>query len=127
VFDVAALAGLTAEQITVKLGKPVSDAQESDNEQMKSVLYQRGGYKLSIDYEVQSRRLLDIYFTPVKSWQKYWSLLSAANVKLNDKRYKVEPLNEENGLYAGIAITPADARVLDRFGKYVPGKQAQED
>jgi hypothetical protein len=114
---------LTADQITARLGKPVSDEQGSDNEQMKTLLYKRKGYVLSIDYEVKSRRLLDVYFTPASSWQAYQELLRAANVTAEDgKGYKVQPLNEEDGLYEGITITPDSARVMDRFGKWVPAR-----
>jgi len=117
---------LTANQIIAQLGKPASDAQESINDQMKTLSYQRHGYELSVDYEVKSRRLLSIYFAPTKSWQAYPQLLRAANVTSEfGKGYKVEPLNEENGLYQGIAFRLDSARVQDRFGNWVPVEQAQ--
>lgn len=120
VFNVPALVNLTADQITAQLGKPVRDEQESINAEMKTLLYQRQGYELSIDYEVESRRLLSIYFAPTKSWQAYPQLLRAANVTIKDgKGYKVEPLNEEGGLYEGIAFRLDSARVMDEYGKWV--------
>jgi len=125
VFNIPDLVSLTADQIKAKLGKPISDAQESDNDQMKTLCYQRHGYELLIRYEVQSRYTLDLYFSPVKSWQKYEYLLRAGKLTQDDKRYKVRPLNEANGLYEGLVVTPPVEHVMDEFGKWVPMKEAQ--
>lgn len=123
VFNVPALVNLTADQIRVKLGTPISDAQESINEQMKTLRYQRQGYKLAIDYEVQSRQLLDFYLKSSKPRAEYQYLLDAANVNQHDKRYKAEPLDQGDGLYSEIEITPGVERVLDSSGKWVPVEQ----
>ena len=125
VFDIPALVTLTADQIKGKLGQPLSDAQESDNDQMKTLSYQRLGYELLIRYEVRSRRILDFYFSPAKSWQRYNYLLKTGNLIQDDNRYKVRPLNETDGLYEGIVVTPPTERVMNRFGKWVPVEQAQ--
>lgn len=63
VFNLAALVNLPASKVRARLGKPISDQQESINEEMRSMLYRRKGYELSIDYELQSQRLVQIYFT----------------------------------------------------------------
>jgi len=116
---------LTADQIKVKLGKPLGDAQESDNDQMKTLSYQRRGYKLYIDYEVRSRRILDFYLYSPNPTKEYQYLLAAANVTQHDKRYKVEPLDPGDGLYARIYIVPGLERAMDSSGNWVPVEQAQ--
>jgi hypothetical protein len=111
VFNISALVGLTADQIRVQLGKPVSDQQESINESVKSLFYQRQGYDLLVEYNVQSHQVIRFYINPNKSTKKYQYLLEAANINQNDKRYLIEYLNGENGLYEGIVIVP-DSAVL---------------
>lgn len=122
VFDVPALVNLTADQIQARLGKPLSDAQESANEQMHSLSYRRKGYELSIDYEVKSRRIIDVYFTPAidTAWQAYARLLRGANITREEDFRLVHALNEKDGLYEGITITPEGSRVQDEFGHWVP-------
>ena len=67
-FNVPALVGLTVDQIRAQLGKPISDEQGSANKDLKTLLYRRKGYELSIDYEVQSRRLFNIpQFPPIQA------------------------------------------------------------
>ena len=125
VFDLPALVPLTADQVRARLGKPDSDEQESINEEMKTLIYYKKGYKLLINYEVPSRRLIGLYFYPTKSWQKYPHLLQQANVREGEAGYSVTPANEANGLCEGIDIMPDSARVQDSFGHWVPIKQAQ--
>jgi len=120
VFDVPALLALTADQIKAKLGKPVSDGQESIDEEINSLRYQRQGYDLSIDYEVKSRRIATYYFNPHKDTKEPAALLQAVNATRNDKRYSVQYLSEGNGVYNGILIIPANARVQDSSGNWVP-------
>ena len=120
VFDIPALMELTADQIKAKLGKPVSDGQESIDEEVNSLRYQRRGYDLSIDYEVKSRRIATYYFNPHKLVKEPAALLQAINATQNDKRYSVQYLSEGNGVYNGVLITPKNARVQDRFGNWVP-------
>ena len=120
VFDLAALVNLRANQIRARLGKPLSDQQESDNEQMKSMFYKQRGYELSIDYEVQSQRLLQLQLsTGDKPWKKLNDYLRAGHVSQTDKHYTLSLLNEEAGLLQGIDVTPDSARVMDRFGHWV--------
>jgi len=125
VFDIPSLIGLTADQIKTKLGKPLSDEQGSINDQMKTLIYQRRGYKLFIDYEVRSRRLLKFYLESPHPTTEYQYLLNAANVTQHDKRYKVEPSDPGDGLYRDIYITAGPERVVDSSGNWVPVEQAQ--
>ena len=125
VFDLPALMGLTADQIKAKLGKPVKDSQESDNDQMKTLFYQRRGYKLFIDYEVRSRRILDFYLRPPHPTAEYEYLLDAGHVTQHDPRYKVEPSDPGDGLYHEIDIIYGPERAMDSFGNWVPVEQAQ--
>lgn len=112
VVDLPALMGLTAQQIKDTLGGPVSDKRESINEEMHTLRYQRGVYELSIDYEVQSQKVLNFYFVPLgKTGQKYEQLLAAGRLAPSDTRYRVDPLDAINGLYEGLVITP-DTAVL---------------
>ncbi|WP_310397804.1 hypothetical protein [Hymenobacter sp.] len=120
-FNIPALVGLTVDQIRTQLGEPISDEQGSDNEDLKTLLYRRKGYELSIDYEVQSRRLFNIYLSSLQSRQPYPVLLRAANATAEGgKGYQVDPQNGEDGLYENLAITLDSARVMNRFGQWVP-------
>lgn len=109
VFDVPALVGLTADQIIARLGKPVRDRQESIDEQVKSLLYQRQNYNLSVEYDVQSRRVVRFYMNPHKLTKDNQPLLDAANIDPSDSRFTVEYLNEEDGRYQGMLIVPDSA------------------
>ena len=109
VFDIAALVGLTAGQIPARLGKPVSDQQESIDEEVKSLNYQRQGYDLSIEYNVQSRRVVRFYLNPHKSTIDNYLLLHAANIDSTDSRLTIQYLNEEDGRYRGLLVMPDSA------------------
>ena len=120
-FDIPALVGLTIDQIRAQLGKPISDEQGSINEDLKTLLYRRKGYELSIDYEVQSRRLFNIYLSSLQERQHYTVLLRAANASAEGGRgYQVDAQNGEAGLYENLAFTLDSARVMNEFGKWVP-------
>ena len=119
VFDLSALTSLTADQGQAQLGKPLHDEQESIAEEFKTLLYQRRGYKLSVDYEVRSRRLHRLDLRPPHPTADYAHLLAAANVTEVGQDYRVEPL-EMDGLYSGVSVTPDNARVMNEFGKWVP-------
>jgi len=125
VFDLPALMGLTADQIKTKLGKPLKDSQESDNDQMKTLFYQRQGYKLFIDYEVRSRRILDFHFASPHPTAEYEYLLDAGHVTQHDPRYKVQPLDWGDGLYRELYIIYGPERAMDSSGNWVPVEQAQ--
>jgi len=83
---------LTADQIQARLGKPLRDEQESINEEMKTRLYRRQGYGLSVNYEVRSHRLLSLDLRSPHPMTDYTPLLEAANVTEADQGYHVEPL-----------------------------------
>ena len=109
VFNIPARIGLRADQIKATLGKPISDERESIDELVKSLIYRRQGYELLIDYKVRSRQVINFYLSPTKSWKKYAYFLTAGNLNQEDKHYKVDLLNEENGLYQGVVVTPDSA------------------
>ena len=120
-FDLASLVSLRANQVRDRLGKPLSDQQESINEQMKSMTYERAGYRLSIDYEVQSQRLIQLYLTTGdKPWRKLADYLRAGHLSQTGQHYTISLLNEEAGLLEGIDIEPDSARIQNQFGRWVP-------
>ena len=119
VFDLAALVDLRANQVRARLGKPLSDRQESGNEQMQTMRYERAGYQLSVDYEVQSQRLMLLQLsTGDRPWKKLEDYLRAGHQ--TGKRYILSLLNQGAGLVEGIDVTPDSARVQDQFGHWVP-------
>ncbi|WP_310397521.1 hypothetical protein [Hymenobacter sp.] len=111
VYNIAALLGLTADEIPARLGGPISDERESIDEQVKSLRYQRKGYDLSIEYDVRSRRVVRFFVNLSKSTEDSQSLLNAININPRDSRFAVEYLNDEDGRYGGILIVP-DSAVL---------------
>ena len=121
VFDLSALASLTADQVQARLGKPLSDERESIAGEFKTLRYRHQGYELSVDYEVASRRLHNLDLQPPRPTAAYGPLLAAANVTEAGRGYRVEPfVNEDSGLYSGVSVTPDSARVMNRFGQWVP-------
>lgn len=119
-FNIPALVALTADQTKRQIGQPLSDTQESISEQIYSLRYRQRGYDLSVDYEVESRRVTEFYVNPHRNMRKPTALLQATNTTLNDERYVVEYLMESDSVYNGITIIPKNARVQDEFGNWVP-------
>ena len=107
VFDVPSLLRISILDVRKKLGPPADELQANVTDTERSLIYNKNGLRLTIDYIVETNQVDIISLAATRDTTAYSYLVPLGNLNQDDTTYVIKPQqSEKSGYYHGILIQP---------------------